>query len=252
MNDNADNGTYDDNCNNVLYTIADSNGLVTDGNSIDVLQKDATMTLVLNNENQGELYLSIENLNWDYEYSYEDNTTDTEIRVKTPVVESVIEHHTNDYQFYNGRDDYSVFLGDTPVKEIQIEFAVEGTYSFENLYITDVSREKYGVYTEQLSKECLENVKFATDSVKGTINVSADKYLVLSIPYAKGWKAYVDGKETEVLLANGCYTGLLLSPGNHTVELKYSNSIIKASALISGVSFISYLLFVNIIKKRIK
>jgi uncharacterized membrane protein YfhO len=43
----------------------------------------------------------------------------------------------------------------------------------------------------------------------------------MSIPYQKGWTAYVDGQETELLRANYMYMALPIEAGEHTIELKF-------------------------------
>lgn len=47
----------------------------------------------------------------------------------------------------------------------------------------------------KLGEEALENVKMGTNEITGDISVSEKKALVLSVPYSKGFTAYVDGKK---------------------------------------------------------
>jgi uncharacterized membrane protein YfhO len=56
---------------------------------------------------------------------------------------------------------------------------------------------------------------------------------VLTVPFSKGWKAYVGGKPAELLMANECYTGLKIVSGRHEIELVYHTPLMKAGALIS-------------------
>ena len=51
--------------------------------------------------------------------------------------------------------------------------------------------------TVKLGEEALENVKMGTNEITGDISVSEKKALVLSVPYSKGFAAYVDGKRNE-------------------------------------------------------
>ena len=66
-----------------------------------------------------------------------------------------------------------------------------------------------------MTEDVLEDVTVGEDEVTGNISLDEDKYLVLSIPYQKGWTAYVDGEETELLRANYMYMALPLSAGEH-------------------------------------
>lgn len=47
-----------------------------------------------------------------------------------------------------------------------------------------------------------------TNTIQGNINLKKDKILCLAVPYSKGWKATVDGKEQELLQANTMYMGV--------------------------------------------
>ena len=42
-----------------------------------------------------------------------------------------------------------------------------------------------------------------------------------SISYTKGWKAYVDGKETEITPVGNAMLAFPLTKGEHHIELKY-------------------------------
>ncbi len=82
------------------------------------------------------------------------------------------------------------------------------------------------------------NIEEHTDStLTGTITATEERdQMLLTIPYDKGWKAYVDGVETETYEILGAITALDLTPGAHTVELKYRPWSVYAAAAISGTS----------------
>ena len=73
----------------------------------------------------------------------------------------------------------------------------------------------------KLGEEALENVKMGTNEITGDISVSERKALVLSVPYSKGFTAYVDGKETKLQKANTMFMALELEPGSHEIRLTY-------------------------------
>ncbi|MDR2860663.1 MAG: YfhO family protein [Elusimicrobiota bacterium] len=57
--------------------------------------------------------------------------------------------------------------------------------------------EDYVKQVEALKEDHLENVEEFTNGIKGTVNLKSNKIMVFSIPYSKGWTAYVNGKKTE-------------------------------------------------------
>ena len=96
----------------------------------------------------------------------------------------------------------------------------------------------YDQYVSALSKDELKNVEIADNSVSGTINVEKQKILCLSIPYTKGWTAYVDGVETELLRANTWSMALNIEPGEHTIELRYKTPGLTTGLLASAIGIV--------------
>jgi Bacterial membrane protein YfhO len=62
---------------------------------------------------------------------------------------------------------------------------------------------------------------------------NGDGVLVLLDSYYPGWKAYVDGKETQIARANHFYRAVPLPQGRHVVEFKYEPLSFKLGLLIS-------------------
>ena len=58
--------------------------------------------------------------------------------------------------------------------------------------------------------------------MSGTINVKQDGLFYTSISYAKGWKAYVDGVETEITPVGNALLAFPITEGTHNIELKYT------------------------------
>ena len=90
------------------------------------------------------------------------------------------------------------------------------------------------------------------DEVIGNISLDEDKYLVLSIPYQKGWTAYVDGEETELLRANYMYMALPLSAGGHSICLTFAIPGVKYAMIImpSAAGVFVLLLLVRWLRRK--
>lgn len=81
----------------------------------------------------------------------------------------------------------------------------------------------------------MENVKFGVDRITGTITLEKPKLLCLSIPYEKGWEAYVDGKKEKIIKTNYMYSGIALDAGRHEVELVYHTPGFRTGLIVSFV-----------------
>ena len=64
--------------------------------------------------------------------------------------------------------------------------------------------------------------------------------LVLQTPFDRGWHAFQDGREAQVLKADVGLLGVVLDSGEHTVELRYRPPFLYFGA---AVSFVSLLIF---------
>jgi uncharacterized membrane protein YfhO len=63
---------------------------------------------------------------------------------------------------------------------------------------------------------------YAPNKIVYTADCKGNQFAVFSeIYYPDGWKAFVDGKEVEILKTNYLLRGLELSSGKHTIEFKF-------------------------------
>ena len=133
-------------------------------------------------------------------------------------------------QFYSGRQDF--LLNSYTLREgidsIVLTFPVPGVYHFDEFSLISEPLTTYEADAKALAKESLENVNihqdpssFVTSTVTGEITVSDSKLLCLTIPYSEGWKAYVDGQPALIENVNIMFSGIMLTPGHHTIELRY-------------------------------
>jgi hypothetical protein len=86
-------------------------------------------------------------------------------------------------------------------------------------------------------------VSYSDNRVEMEVKATGDGFLVLSDTYYPGWKAYVDGKEQKILLANYNYRALEIQAGEHRVVFSYQPFSIKLGRIISGATLGGILLF---------
>ena len=140
--------------------------------------------------------------------------------------------------YYMGIDDFCINV--TDLKEINgykyfdILFLEECQYSIPNIeiYENDISGEEI----RERRKYILENTELGNNYVKGNINLPKDKILFLSIPYSNGWKAYINGVETEILKANIGFSAIIVQAGKHDIYFKYETPGIKLGCMCSVLS----------------
>lgn len=151
-----------------------------------------------------------------------------------------IRYMKDEYRYSMGQDEFFVCLGyaeKDPQNYIKIKFPSKGVYSFDKIEVVCQPMNNFNEQVDTLKEDVLENEKIGTNSVEGTITLEEDKILCLSIPYTTGWTATVDGKETEILNANGMYMAIPLTAGTHDIKLNYTTPFMKAGLCITIVSF---------------
>lgn len=139
------------------------------------------------------------------------------------------------YTWYSGKEDFTVNLrySDAKRTSVEISFPYEGIYSFDSLSVECLPVKNYHNHLDSLQEESMRDVCFDTDCVTGNITVTTPKLLCLTIPYEKGWSAYVDGKETEIIKTNYMYSGILLDKGKHEIELIYHTPGLRIGLIVS-------------------
>lgn len=94
----------------------------------------------------------------------------------------------------------------------------------------------YEKYTTELKKETFAVSKFTENHIAGSITTPEPAILFFSIPFDKGWKATVNGKDVELTMLNCGLTGLMTEKGLNTVELKFVPRYKKTGAYITLIS----------------
>ena len=110
--------------------------------------------------------------------------------------------------------------------------------------------DNYPEQAEKLRQDSLKNVVLVTNELSGTIDVTGNKVLCVTVPYENGWTAYVDGQETEILKANYTFMGLKLSEGHHQIVFKYHVPYLAEGIIVSFASLFVTAVIIVVQKRR--
>ncbi|WP_158598393.1 YfhO family protein [Falsibacillus albus] len=113
----------------------------------------------------------------------------------------------------------------------------KGSYTLNDFHLYSEGYQTLKNQTE------MKKQKANVDIEKNHINVNlqnnrGDSYMVLPIPYEKGWTAHVNGKKQNVQKANYAFIGIPIKPGQNHVELTYYPPYFELSLAISGLSLL--------------
>ncbi len=123
------------------------------------------------------------------------------------------------------------------------------------LYLNQINYYELNEDKLQQAYSYLDKEKFRVDNykngyVKGSIVVEDDKKLLfVSIPYIKGWKAYVNGNAEEIIpVLNDTFMGLELpGKGEYEIELKFECPWVKQGIAmsLSGMLILGIMYFID-------
>jgi uncharacterized membrane protein YfhO len=143
---------------------------------------------------------------------------------------------SNKASWFSGKKDFMLNMGFNKENRdtITLAFQKAGVFNCESIQVISLPiGDGYKDEVFALKRDCLENVKERTNGISGEISLKENKILLLSIPYSKGWTAFVNGKKTKLLKANTMFMALPLKAGDYEIELKYITPGLKLGALIS-------------------
>ena len=102
-----------------------------------------------------------------------------------------------------------------------------------------------------MNQSYLKHIKWKNNSLSGTIETDKEKLMCLTIPYAKGWKAYVDGKAVKIYKTNIMFSGILIPEGKHDITLTYFTPGLKTGIIVSFAAWTFLILYI-ILRQKIK
>ncbi len=157
-----------------------------------------------------------------------------------------VEFFTPANSYYAAVHDFNINMGyfEGAPTRIAVSLPSAGKYVIKNIAVTQLSFDGYEVACDALAKEHLENVVFSDNKISGSITVSENKLLCLSLPYSPGFTAFVDGKEVEIKKTDLAFMGIELTQGEHTVELRYFTPFLAFGILVSAVGWSIFVIWV--------
>ena len=135
----------------------------------------------------------------------------------------------------SGKNDFTLNFGysEEGISEINIHLTNRGVFTFDSMKVIARPVADFPAKIGKLRENVLTDAKFGKDEFSGNITVDRPKILVLALPYLDGWKAKIDGKDAEILVANKHNTALEIAPGSHKIELSYSRPLQRAGDIVT-------------------
>lgn len=196
------------------------------------VSRDSFLILKFNKVLNAEMYVSFRglgilgntNTSMAQFYVYANTNKIEPVNVKSPY-----------YNSYFGKKNYLVNLGykKSGIKKAIIYFPSKMSYSLDSIHV--YAQNMASVKNEVAIKktDSLKNMKIQTNQIMGNITAQKNGMLFLSIPYSKGWTAYVDGKRTKIDKADTMFMAVSMEKGTHQIKLVYQTPYLKTGMIVS-------------------
>lgn len=112
-----------------------------------------------------------------------------------------------------------------------------------------LNTEVYERAVSALKSRELKVEKYHNGSVQGTVTAIEGDVLFTTIPYDKGWKAYVDGKEVKLNTFAESLIVVPLTPGEHKIKMTYVPLGLKEGICVSVIPTLLVLILLLATKK---
>ncbi|MDO4276151.1 MAG: YfhO family protein [Eubacteriales bacterium] len=188
----------------------------------------------------------------DSQWRYWKESKEASFQVYSELSDKKIKIFTNKYNAYSGKHDFLCNLGywKTGRRTLTLTFDNTGVYSFDSLKVVCQPMGSVESKTSRLGKESLKDISISTNKISGNITVSEDKMLVMALPYSSGFRAFVDGTETELYQANTMYMALEVPKGTHNIQFTYCTPYLRAGGVITVLGIGIYVIICLVIKRK--
>ena len=120
----------------------------------------------------------------------------------------------------------------------------------DNIKIYVLNNHKIEKAIEHAKQVQTQKVTLEKGTVKANIESEKEAYLTFQIPFDSGWRATINGKNTDIVKMNGAFIGIKLQKGNNEIKLTYIPRYFKISALLILINLILLIIVMCLEKRR--
>ena len=187
--------------------------------------------------------------------SYRMTDKQFKIKLKMNGIEKRLISDIGQYQGIGNVEDFTTNMGyfDEAGGDILCKLNEPGTYTYKSIRVYAVPMDIYASNARALDERKLDVESWDNDRILGNVSADKNSILFLSIPANRGWHAYIDGKETDMIQGlDIAFSGIRVPAGNHRIELTYSYPGFAAGMAGTAAGFLLLILIlVNYRKRRL-
>ena len=244
-------------------------GLIVEDGQIKVLQKGAVLELTYEGVPNSETYAYFENmhyqglspldalskeeyeaLSWyhklykqlqDFEY-VEPTAYAFKIASDTHPADVTQMNFNEKYHMYGQKEDYLFNLGysDAPSTRMTIRFSDPGIYTFDKLQVQCQPMQNVNTKLAKLAETNVDDLQFSTNEISASVDSDKPTSMFLSVAYADGWSAKVNGQPVKIDKANLGFMSIALGEGHSDIVLTYKTPGIDLGLQVSAIGLVIF------------
>lgn len=225
----------------IPYEIVETNGISFNGNILSIEEgvDEPWMDIALKTPADSEIYARLEGV-----------TVGEKLEIRFRREDGKIQSlYVRDRNWAYGQKDYSALIqwtgeGGEKNTRYRMYFIGANEYELDGLKFYAYDLKHYDKTAEELAENCMQDLRFGNNSISGSVECKRDGILCMSVPYSKGWTAYVDGGKAECIKANYLCTAVIVPEGRHEVTFRYKTPglVPGSAASVIGLIFLIVLL----------
>ncbi len=116
--------------------------------------------------------------------------------------------------------------------------------------LTSEQIEKYKTLIGKKATYKKQEFEFTKNGFTSTIETTEETLAIYTIPYDKGWTAFINGKKVNIEKVDNGLIGIKINKGINNINFKYKTPGLKTGLIISNISLITFIIYIIINKKR--
>jgi len=132
----------------------------------------------------------------------------------------------------------------------RLDFIASPAFNPRNTVV--IEKEIKGSLDNSIAYRKASIVSYTPNKIVVKADFQKPGFLALSETFYPGWKAFVNGKETELLRANHALRAVYLEKGEHTIEFVFSQENYLPGYIVSVASLIVVALALILLRKRFR
>lgn len=151
-----------------------------------------------------------------------------------------IAYEDESYRVFRNKNSFprAFVVGDYDVEKKDLEILEKMFDNSTNLGNKVILEKDPKISKKESLNASVNILNYEPNSIKIEVESEEDALLLLSDNYYPGWKAYINGKEVEILRANYTFRAIVVPEGKSMVEFKYLPQSFKLGTYLAGFGLI--------------